>query len=170
MKRHIAEQVAAALINAYVKISKNLSLVMMECTQEEVFAYRRGTGGAMGYLADILGPILREHPDLEPEEWKGPYQKSEGGISIQFNTSGRPMERSIAEQALAALKDASLKVNTALSLIEKECTEEEIVAYREAAETAMGYVSRDLIEPILRQHPDLAPKGTPQEEGPASTS
>ena len=31
----------------------------------------------------------------------------------------------------------------------------EVVAYREAAETAMGYLSRELIEPILRQHPDL---------------
>jgi hypothetical protein len=112
----------------------------------------------MGYLfADVIRPILREHPDLEPEALKGPYQESEGVIPLQFNTSGKPMERSIAEQALAAWKDASLEVNATLSLIQKECTEKEFVAYREAAETALGYLSRELIEPILRQHPDLTP-------------
>jgi hypothetical protein len=159
MEHHIAEQVVAALINnAYGKIANNLLLIMRECTEEEFSAYRRGTGRAMGYLLDIIGPILRQHPDLEPEEWKGPYEESEGVIPLQFNTSGRPMERSIAEQVLAALKDASLTVTTTLALIEKECTEEEVVAYREAAETAMGYISRDLIEPILRQHPDLTPE------------
>ena len=110
----------------------------------------------MGYLMDIIGPIFREHPDLEPEEWKGPYEP--GVVTAVPKTSSKPMERPIAEQALAALRDASLKVNTTLSLIQKECTEEEVVAYREAAETAMGYLSRELIEPILRQHPDLEPE------------
>src|SRR5688500_12342239 len=60
MEHHIAEQVVAALINAYGKISNNLLLIMRECTEKEFFAYRRGTGGAMGYLLDIIGPILRE--------------------------------------------------------------------------------------------------------------
>jgi hypothetical protein len=156
MEHHIAEQVVAALINACGKLEHNLLLILNDCTEEEFFAYRRGTGRTMGYLFDIIGPIFREHPDLEPEEWKGPYEP--GVVTRVPKTSSKPMERPIAEQALAALKDASLKVNTTLSLIQKECTEEEVVAYREAAETAMGYLSRELIEPILRQHPDLEPE------------
>jgi len=164
MKRHIAEQVLAALLDASGKLNDMLWLILNKCMKEQFIAYRRGVGGAIGYLFDIIAPIFREHPDLEPEEWKKANEESDGSIAPQPDDPGIPMERPIAEQALAALKDASLKVNTTLSLIQKECTEEEIVAYREAAETAMGYVSRALIEPILRQHPDLAPKGTPQEE------
>ena len=118
----------------------------------------------MGYLLDIIGPILREHPDLEPEEWKGPYEA--GVVTAVPKPLSKPMERPIAEQDLAALKDASLEVNTTLSLIQEECTEEEFVAYREAAETAMGYLFTGFIKPILRQHPDLEPeklKGPTQE-------
>lgn len=76
------------------------------------------------------------------------------------------MERHIAEQALAALKDASLEVSTTLSLIQRECTEEEFVEYRTAAGTAMGHLLTEVIEPIVRQHPDLEPeelKKPPQE-------
>jgi hypothetical protein len=158
MKRPIAEQVLAALLDASGKLNDMLFLILNKCMKEQFIAYRRGVGGAIGYLFDILEPIFREHPDLEPEEWKGPYEKSDVSSAPQPDDPGIPMERPIAEQALAALKDASLKVNTTLELIQKECSEEEVVAYREAAETAMGYLSRDLIEPILRQHPDLEPE------------
>jgi hypothetical protein len=159
MKRHIAEQVLAALLDASGKLNDMLWLILNKCMKEQFIAYRRGVGGAIGYLfLDVIKPIFREHPDLEPEEWKEAYEESDVSIAPQPDDPGIPMERPIAEQALAALKDASLKVNTTLSLIQKECTEEEVVAYREAAETAMGYLSRELIEPILRQHPDLEPE------------
>ena len=158
MERHVAERVLAALFDAQGKMNNTLLLIMNQCTEKEFFAYRRGTGHAMGYLfTDVMNPILREHPDLEPEELKGPYEESEGVIPLQFNTSGKPMERSIAEQALAALKAPSLKVNTTLALIQKECSEEEILTYRTGAEVAMGYLSNEVIEPMLREHPDLAP-------------
>jgi hypothetical protein len=156
MERHVAEQVLAALFDASGKMNDTLWLILNECTKEEFIAYRRGTGRAMGYLfVDIIRLILREHPDLEPEDLKGPY---EAGSPVQPDDPGKPMERPIAEQALAALKDASLQVSTALSLIQKECPEEEFVAYRTAADEAMGFLLTDVIEPILRQHPDLMPE------------
>src|SRR5687768_15023112 len=136
MQHHVAEQVVAALLDASGKINDTLLLILNECTEKEFFAYRRGAGGAMGYLLDIIEPILREHPDLEPEELKGPYE--EGVVTAIPKTSSRTTERHIAEQALAALKDVSLEVNTTLSLIQKECTEEEFAAYRSAADIAMG--------------------------------
>lgn len=34
-----------------------------------------------------------------------------------------------------------------------------IVAYREGTELAMGYLRREIIDPILREHPDLTPEG-----------
>jgi len=156
MERHVAEQVLAALFDASGKMNDTLWLILNKCTKEEFNAYRRGTGRAMGYLfVDIIRLILREHPDLEPEDLKGPY---EAGSPIQPDDPGKAMERPIAEQALAALKDASLQVSTALSLIQKECPEEEFVAYRTAADEAMGFLLTEVIEPILRQHPDLIPE------------
>ncbi len=68
------------------------------------------------------------------------------------------MERHVAEQALAALFDASVKMNTTLLLIQKECTEEEFLAYRKGTGLAMGYLYTEVIDPILREHPDLTPE------------
>jgi hypothetical protein len=153
MEHHVAEQVLPALFNASGKMNDTLWLILNKCPKEEFDAYRRGTGKAMGYLyVDIIRPILREHPDLEPEELKGPY---EAGNPVQPDDPGIPMERPIAEQALAAFKDASLEVRNTLSLIQKECPEEELVAYRTAVDEAMGFLFTEVIEPILRQHPDL---------------
>ena len=68
------------------------------------------------------------------------------------------MKRHVAEQALAALFDASLKMNTTLMLIQKECSEEEFLAYRKGTGLAMGYLYTELIRPILQEHPDLTPE------------
>ena len=141
MERHVAEQVLAALFDASGKMNDTLWLILNECTKEEFIAYRRGTGRAMGYLfVDVIRPILREYPDLDPDILKEPYQEPDAASVIQPDDPGKPMERPIAEQALAALKDASLQVSTALSLIQKECPEEEFVAYRTAADEAMGFL------------------------------
>lgn len=55
------------------------------------------------------------------------------------------MKRHVAEQALAAWYDASLKMNTTLLLIQKECTEEELLAHRKGTGLAMGYLYTELI-------------------------
>ena len=76
------------------------------------------------------------------------------------------MKRHVAEQALAAWYDASLKMNTALLLIQKECAEDEFLAYRKGTGLAMGYLYTELIRPTLEEHPDLEPEETrepPQE-------
>lgn len=70
------------------------------------------------------------------------------------------MRRDIAEQALAALYDASLKMNTTLMLIKEECSEEEFRRYRRGTGRAMGYLYTEVILPILKEHPDLEPEET----------
>lgn len=75
MKRHVAEQALAALFDASLKMNTTLLLIRGQCTEEEFIAYRKGTGLAMGYLyTEVIAPILQEHPDLEPEEMKGPFE------------------------------------------------------------------------------------------------
>jgi hypothetical protein len=76
MKRHVAEQALAALNDASFMMNSTLLLIQKECTEEEFLKFRRGTGLAMGYLyTEVIMPILQEHPDLEPEETKGPYEE-----------------------------------------------------------------------------------------------
>ncbi|MBK8257174.1 MAG: hypothetical protein IPK82_31440 [Polyangiaceae bacterium] len=78
------------------------------------------------------------------------------------------MKRHVAEKALAALYDASHKMNATLLLIQQECSEEEFIAYRKGTGLAMGHLYLELIRPILQEHPDLEPEETreqPDEEG-----
>lgn len=70
------------------------------------------------------------------------------------------MKRHVAEQALAALNDASFKMNSTLLLIQKECTEQEFLRYRKGTGLAMGYLYTEVIMPILQEHPDLEPEET----------
>ncbi len=68
------------------------------------------------------------------------------------------MKRHVAEEALRGLFDAAAKMNDTLLLIQKECAEEEFVAYRTGTGLAMGYLYAEVIDPILREHPDLTPE------------
>lgn len=72
MERHVAEQVLASLFDASLKINTSLLIIQKGCTDEEFRVYRRGTGRVLAELySEFIGPILKEHPDLEPEEMKG---------------------------------------------------------------------------------------------------
>jgi hypothetical protein len=164
MRRDVAEQALAALNDASLKMNLTLVLIQQECSDEEFRKYRRGTGFAMGYLyTDVIMPILKEHPDLEPEEtrnygpddYPGPLRASESALPGTPREIG--MKRHVAEQALAALFEAAAKMNNTLLLIQNECNEEEFLAYREGTGLAMGYLYSEIIDPILRQHPDLTP-------------
>ena len=122
----------------------------------------------MGYLyTDVIMPILKEHPDLEPEEtrerrpddYPGPQRAEGRTVPRQPDESRSKMKRHVAEQALPALFEAAAEMNSTLLLIQKECSEQEFLAYREGTELAMGYLHREIIDPILREHPDLTPEG-----------
>lgn len=68
------------------------------------------------------------------------------------------MKREVAEKAVTALLDAAGKMNDTLLLIQQECTEEEFLAYRKGTGHAMGYLYAEVIDPILKEHPDLTPE------------
>jgi streptomycin 6-kinase len=168
MRRDVAEQALAALNDASLKMNLTLMLIMEECSDEEFRKYRRGTGRAMGYLyTDVIMLIEKEHPDLEPEEMRergpddypGPLRAEQRTVARQPDEPGSKMKRHVAEQALPALFEAAAEMKSTLLLIQKECSEQEFLAYREGMELAMGYLYREIIDPILREHPDLTPEG-----------
>jgi len=167
MRRDVAERVLTALNDASLEMNLTLVLIQEECSDEELRKYRRGTGRAMGYLyTDVIMPILKEHPDLEPEEtrerrpddYPGPQRAERRTAPRQPDESSSRMKRHVAEQALPALFRAAAAMNNTLLLIQKECSEEEFLAYREGTELAMGYLYREIIDPISREHPDLTPE------------
>jgi hypothetical protein len=164
MRHDVAEQASAALYDASRKMDSTLMLIMEECSDEEFRKYRRPTGYAMGNLyLEVIRRIEREHPDLEPEEMrdrspddyppKNPVQRKSPP-----DKSGAKMKRHVAEKALPALFAAAAEMHSTLILIQKECAEEELGAYREGMALAMGYLYNGLIYPILREHPDLTPE------------
>jgi hypothetical protein len=76
MKRHVAEEALAALQDASMKMNTTLLMIQQECTEEALVKFRRGTGLAMGYLyTEVIMPILQEHPGLEPDETREPFQE-----------------------------------------------------------------------------------------------
>ena len=52
-------------------LDRSVARVMETSPEAEVVAYRRAVGFVMAETAQqILNPLLREHPDLVPEDWK----------------------------------------------------------------------------------------------------
>lgn len=68
------------------------------------------------------------------------------------------MDRKIAEKVVPALFEASGKMNDALLLIQEGCSAEEFAAFRKGTGRAMGYWYTEVIDPILREYPDLTPE------------
>ncbi len=71
MDSETARLVKEALEECSRKIDGSISLVQGRCPEPEFQAYRKAAGRVMGYLfTDVLNPIYREHPELEPASLK----------------------------------------------------------------------------------------------------
>lgn len=68
------------------------------------------------------------------------------------------MDRKIAEKAIPALFEAAAIMNNTLLLMQEGCSAEEFAALRRGTGCAMGYLHSDVIQPILREYPDLTPE------------
>ena len=69
MDKEIARSVVKEMQNAIQKMEDSLVFVRNGCSTEEFAAYRYGIGHALSEIHDrILDPIIREHPDLLPED------------------------------------------------------------------------------------------------------
>lgn len=80
--RALAKQLIEVLNDCSNKIDKSIELVQEKCTDEEFIAYRKAAGMVMGYLyTDVLAPIYKQHPDLEPPELKPPFDDNDYPMS-----------------------------------------------------------------------------------------
>lgn len=71
--KELAKEIIALMERCSREVDQSIRLVQEKCAPEEFKAYRRGAGMVMGYIyTDVLAPLWKEHPELEPPELKVP--------------------------------------------------------------------------------------------------
>ena len=71
MDKAVARQLSKLMLEYAAKLDESVSLVLTNCSQEEVTKYRIAVGKIMGgMLLDIMNPLYAEHPDLRPPQLK----------------------------------------------------------------------------------------------------
>jgi len=71
MNKEIAREVSQLMLEYFGKLNTSLKLVQENCSKQEFDNYRKAIAKLMGDMtAEIMIPIFKEHPDLEPEDFK----------------------------------------------------------------------------------------------------
>ena len=71
MTKELALRIRDMLLEFSGKIDESVRLVKDTCPEDEFRRYRSGTAQIMGAMyAEVLRPLFREHPELEPESMK----------------------------------------------------------------------------------------------------
>lgn len=83
MRREIAENLVDRIIDVADRLNTSVLEINGLLGQTASEAYKQGVGHVIGYMfADVLRPIFREHPDLEPENFKtGTPLSSDGRLN-----------------------------------------------------------------------------------------
>lgn len=68
------------------------------------------------------------------------------------------MEREVAEEILALMREYSGKLNRSVQLVKDRCSKEEFIDYRKAVGVIMGEMCVEIMWPIFHEHPDLEPE------------
>lgn len=71
MDRETAQKLIGMMLDCSKKLDDVIVLVTDACNEEESRKFRSAAGKIMGHIfVDVLDPVYREHPELEPEELK----------------------------------------------------------------------------------------------------
>jgi hypothetical protein len=71
MDKQTAAQIRELLLECAGKVDESIGLMQKSSSQDEFQEYRRAAGRIMGAIYfEVLEPIYREHPDLQPEGMK----------------------------------------------------------------------------------------------------
>lgn len=69
MKKETAKQLVAIMLDCSRKLDDAVMLLSDNSEEDEAIKLRRAAGKIMGHIfVDILDPVYRQHPELEPEE------------------------------------------------------------------------------------------------------
>ena len=68
-----AKEIVKILDDCSNRINGSIRLIQQKGSTEEFVSYRNAAGFVMGYIyTDVIMPIYKEHPELEPLELKKP--------------------------------------------------------------------------------------------------
>lgn len=71
MSKEIAAELFALAREYGAKLNVSLARVQAACSQEDFEWYRNAVAHVMACAQDhIMEPLIKQHPELEPEEWK----------------------------------------------------------------------------------------------------
>jgi len=71
MKYDLAKELNAKMLQHTHELNRFLLVIQDECAAEEFQHYRMAVGKILGYMfLDIMEPIYKEFPSLEPPEFK----------------------------------------------------------------------------------------------------
>jgi hypothetical protein len=71
MKKEVACQVNALMLDFFAKLNASVKLVQDQCNDEEFKKYRSAVGQILGAMAgEVMIPLYEKHPDLEPDGFK----------------------------------------------------------------------------------------------------
>jgi hypothetical protein len=74
-RKDAAVKISEMILESYFKVHKSIDIARENYDEVERKAYCRAAGKVLGYMLDLLEPIYREHPDLEPEWIKAEEKK-----------------------------------------------------------------------------------------------
>lgn len=69
MKKETAKQIISLMLDCSRKLDDAVLLLSDPAEEEDAIRLRRAAGKIMGHIfVDLLDPVYRQYPDLEPEE------------------------------------------------------------------------------------------------------
>jgi hypothetical protein len=69
--QEVAHQISSLMLEYFAKLNASVQLVQERCSDEEFKDYRRAIGLILGEMTtEVMMPLYRKHPELEPPEFK----------------------------------------------------------------------------------------------------
>ena len=107
MQRSTAEQVKETVLDLSRKFDQSAEAVMVRCQPELASLYRRLAGRVMGlFFTNVLMPIYREHPALEPPELRTQEKPEKGKLPAD-----------LAQELVGLVRELNDKVHEALQIV-----------------------------------------------------
>ena len=69
------------------------------------------------------------------------------------------MNKEAAKHINDLMMDITFKLESSGSIVKSSCTDDEFHRYTEAVANILGEMLTEIMQPIYREHPDLAPEG-----------
>jgi hypothetical protein len=133
MKKEIAAEVARLAREASGVVDLSVATVGGLCSEKAGGLYRSAVGHAMAEMAfNLLFPIWRQHPDLEPDSMKGPST---------FDPREFRMPAAAAKEALEALSKARALMDEVRARLEQEPDHQERQAYLNGLAKVFGQIA-----------------------------